>query len=158
GSLDLAASTAAGVSILAGNGDGTLQSAVSYAAGAAPSFVALGDFNGDGKPDAAVANPEAIAGNTADTSSSGISLLVGNGDGTFQTAGSSPAPVWAFLATGDFNGAGKLDLATTDPTGNNAIVLLGNGAGTPIDAQAFLVADREPVAVAAADINGDGKL
>ena len=44
------------MSVLLGNGDGTFQPAQTYAAGAVPRSVAVGDFNGDGKPDLAVAN------------------------------------------------------------------------------------------------------
>jgi hypothetical protein len=65
------------MSVLLGNGDGTFQTAVSYAAGAVPSSVTVGDFNGDGILDLAVAN-DTVVGN--------VSVLLGNGDGTFQTA------------------------------------------------------------------------
>ena len=64
------------MSVLLGNGDGTFQAAVNYAAGAGPSSVAVGDFNGDGKADLAVANYD----------SDNVSVLLGNGDGTFQAA------------------------------------------------------------------------
>src|SRR5439155_12280870 len=62
GKLDLivvnngGASSQGNVSVLLGRGDGTFQTAVNYAAGAGPSSVAIGDFDGDGKPDLAVAN------------------------------------------------------------------------------------------------------
>ena len=84
GKLDLAVANSASntVSILLGNGDGTFQPQVSYAVGMGASSVAVGDFNGDGKLDLAVANAGSIAlpriyGTT-------ISILLGNGDGTFQ--------------------------------------------------------------------------
>src|SRR5437762_13547302 len=48
------------VSILLGNGNGTFASAVNYGAGALPKDVAVGDFNGDGKADVAVANEGSI--------------------------------------------------------------------------------------------------
>src|SRR5437899_152101 len=64
------------VSVLPGNGDGTFQTAALYGVGLNPQSVAVGDFNGDGKPDLAVAN----AG--SDT----VSVLLGNGNGTFQAA------------------------------------------------------------------------
>ena len=75
------------MSVLLGNGDGTFQAAVNYPAGLNPFSVAVGDFNGDGKPDLAVAN---YGSNT-------VSVLLGNGDGTFQAAmsydsGSIPTP------------------------------------------------------------------
>src|ERR1022692_2836071 len=72
--------------------------AVNYGAGSYPRSVAVGGFNGDGKPDLAVANYNSDA----------VSVLLGNGDGTFQAAvnygaGSSPESV----TVGDFNGDGK---------------------------------------------------
>jgi VCBS repeat protein/FG-GAP repeat protein len=90
------------VSVLLGNGDGTFQPAQNFAAGSSPFSVAVGDFNGDGVPDLAVANLNSI----------NVSVLLGNGDGTFQPAqnfgvGTGPRS----MAVGDFNGDGKLDLA-----------------------------------------------
>src|SRR5207253_7449518 len=64
------------VSVLLGNGDGTFQAAQTFGAGINPDSVAVGDFNGDGLPDLAVAN---FISNT-------VSVLLGNGDGTFQPA------------------------------------------------------------------------
>jgi hypothetical protein len=96
------------VSVLLGNGDGTFQPHVEYGVGAQPNAIAVGDFRGDGRPDLAVANYDWGAGNT-------VSILLGNGDGTFQshvdyTVGYGPAAI----ATGDFNGDGRLDLVTCD--------------------------------------------
>src|SRR5712692_2560768 len=92
-----------------------------FGAGSFPSSVAAGDFNGDGILDLAVAN----------YASRNVSLLLGNGDGTFQAAqnfdaGSGPTSV----AAGDFNGDGILDLAVADFPSNKVSVLLGNGDGT----------------------------
>src|SRR5207249_10317895 len=81
-----------GISVLLGNGDGTFHAAKSFAAGTAPSSVAVGDFNGDGNPDLAVAN----------AGSNDVSVLVGNGDGTFQAARGFAA-VGGVLAVGDSN-------------------------------------------------------
>src|SRR5215831_12571491 len=91
-------------------------------AGNFPVSVAVGDFNGDGKPDLAVANPLFPNGT--------VSVLLGNGDGSFQAAqafgaGSQPLSV----AVGDFNGDGKPDLAVANQVSNNVSVLLGNGDG-----------------------------
>jgi len=99
------------VSILLGNGDGTFQPAVNYNVTFGPQSVAVGDFNGDGKLDLAVANYFGEA----------LSILLGNGDGTFQAhvnykAGSGP--VW--VAVGDFNGDGRLDFAVADFDGPGA--------------------------------------
>ena len=62
------------MSVLLGNGDGTFQAQTTYATGAAPNSVAIGDVNGDGRPDLVVANSD----------SNTVSVLLGNGDGTFQ--------------------------------------------------------------------------
>ena len=67
------------VSILLGNGDGTFQPPQAYAVGENTIFVAVGDFNGDGFLDIVVSNEEQNVTGT-------ISVLLGNGDGTFQPA------------------------------------------------------------------------
>src|SRR6266852_4846443 len=77
-----------------------------YPVGTSPSAVVVGDFNGDGKPDLAVAN----------AGSANVSILLGNGDGTFQPAINFDAGLRpSFIAVGDFNGDGKLDLAVLQP-------------------------------------------
>src|SRR6266513_2774300 len=100
-------STNGAVSVLLGNGDGSFQAGVNYGAGLFPVSVAVGDFNSDGKLDLAVANAGSFQNHYTDGN---VSVLLGNGDGTFQvavnfTAGTKPD----FVATGDFNGDGKLD-------------------------------------------------
>ena len=119
------------------------------AAGSGPDSVAVGDFNGDGKLDLAVAN----------SGSNDVSVLLGNGDGTFQTAlhssvGVSPVSV----AVGDFNGDGKLDLVVVNNGSNDVSVLLGNGDGTFQTALYSPLVGVNPVSVAVGDFNGDGKL
>ena len=154
GRLDLAVvNFAANVSVLLGNGDGTFQAAVNYSDGSLPVSVAVGDFNGDGKLDLAVAN--VAAGNVGPGS---VSVLLGNGDGTFQTAvdysvGSNPN----FAAVGDFNGDGTLDLVVANTTSNNVSILLGNDDGTFQPAVDF-GAGSIPNSVAVGDFNGDGRL
>ncbi|PYL01437.1 MAG: hypothetical protein DME19_01680 [Verrucomicrobia bacterium] len=152
GKTDLAVASATtpsssdNVSVLLGNGDGTLQAAVPYVVGSSPYSVTAGDFNGDGKPDLAL------------TTGVGILLLLGNGDGTFQIAvnygaGSGPSSV----SVGDFNGDGRADLAAANFGSTNVSILLGNGDGT-FQTAANYVVGANPQAVAAADFNGDGKL
>jgi hypothetical protein len=88
-----------------GNGDGTFQITRTFPAGFDPVAVAVGDFNGDGVLDLAVANLNALD----------VSVLLGNGDGTFQNAvnfGVSSNPI--SLAVGDFNGDGRSDVAVAN--------------------------------------------
>src|SRR5262249_22713340 len=98
------------VSILLGKGDGTFQTPQSYVVGSLPTAVAVADFNSDGFLDLAVAN---TGENLVPLTPGGtVSILLGNGDGSFQAAqdyatGYAPAAV----AVGDFNGDGSLDLA-----------------------------------------------
>ena len=94
------------VSVLFGNGDGTFQPQVTYAAGTHPNSVATGDFNGDGTPDLAVAD------NTTDGA---VAVLLGNGDGTFQPQTSyATGPNPRSVAIGDFNGDDVPDLAVAN--------------------------------------------
>jgi Bacterial Ig-like domain (group 3)/FG-GAP-like repeat len=141
------------VSVLLGKGDGSFTGATQYSTGPEtdPISIVVGDFNGDGIPDLAVAN------NNTNTLNY-VTVLLGNGDGTFQTAldfliGSGPASV----AVGDFNSDGKLDLVVTNFTGNNISVLSGNGDGTFANAINYNVGNG-PVALAVGDFNGDHKL
>src|SRR5207249_3762775 len=72
---------ASDVAILLSRGNGTFRAAVNYRAGTSPRAVGVGDFNGDGNPDLAVADYGALDVNSQFTNSS-VSVLLGNGDGT----------------------------------------------------------------------------
>jgi len=156
GKLDLAvANIGAGngvssVSVLLGRGDGTFRPAINYSAGSFPQSVAVGDFNGDGKLDLAVAS-----------FGSGVSILLGNGDGTFKSPANYGESGPTSVAVGDFNGDGKLDLAVANLVTNSGLsnvrVLLGNGNGTFQPAVNYGVGSN-PSSVAVGDFNGDGKL
>jgi hypothetical protein len=124
-----------------------LSAPSAFGAGTNPDSAAVGDFNGDGKLDLAVANE----------GSDNVSILLGNGDGTFQAAvdygaGTDPDSV----AVGDFRGNGKLDLVVANYYSNNVSILLGNGDGTFQAAVNYGVS--APTSVAVGDFNGDGKL
>lgn len=155
------------VSVLLGNGDGTFQAAVTYSSGGLEATsVAIGDVNGDGRPDLVVANCTSSGVCVSNTGSVGV--LLGNGDGTFKTAVTySSGGVGALsVALGDFNGDGKLDLVvancassgTCGASGGSVGVLLGNGDGTFRTAVAYSSGGHPTESVTAVDVNGDGKL
>src|SRR5438445_11836994 len=95
--------------------------------GASPQFVLVADFNGDGKLDIATANS---AGELS--SLPVLSVLLGNGNGTFQSAWNSTVvnQHWGYassLAVADFNADGKPDLAIGNPAGGYVTIASGNG-------------------------------
>ena len=128
----------------------SFAAAANYAAGDAPWFVAVGDFNADGRPDLAVANP----------GSDNVSILLGNAPpnaGTFQArvnyaAGNEPYSV----AVGDFNADGRPDLAVANRDSNNVSILRGNANGT-FQAPVNYAVGVRPTSVALGDFNADGR-
>jgi hypothetical protein len=122
----------------------------SIATGSYPSSIASGDFNGDGIPDMALVN----------SNSNTLTILLGNGDGTFKATATSPQtgsnPV--FVAVGDFNNDGKADLAVANANSNTLTILLGNGEGTFTATAVNPTTVSDPQSIAAGDFNGDGIL
>jgi autotransporter-associated beta strand protein len=143
------------VSVLLGNGNGTFASAVNFSAGVRPVSVAVADVNGDGRPDLFVANDTSLQ--TFPYSPGGVSVLLGNGNGTFTPAQLFAAGAYPnAVAVADVNGDGRKDLVVANIGSNTVSVLLGNGDGTFQAAQNF-AAGPFPIAVAVADFNGDGR-
>lgn len=151
------------VTVLLGNGNGTLQPAVSYASGGeTPVSIAVADVNGDGKPDIIVANKCASATN-CNSGNGSVGIMLGNGDGTFQPVATydSGGFLAVSMAVGDFNGDGKPDLAVAHSSGSDGVccispaldVLLGNGDGTFRQAVAY--GGGALTSVAVGDVNGD---
>jgi uncharacterized repeat protein (TIGR01451 family) len=126
-----------------------------YAVGHMPILIVVHDFNHDGKSDVAVLN----------NGSGDVSILLGNGDGTFQTAKTfSVAGAIPFsFSVADINGDGKLDLAIGLPTttgsctGSAVNILFGNGDGTFQPAVQAISVPSNDVLLTGGDVNGDGK-
>ena len=136
GKLDLVAGNlvSGNVSVLLGKGDGTFQAAVNYdlppGSGGA-TWVGVGDFNNDGKPDIVTLTTTAGCGSGQGDC---VAVFLGNGDGTFQTPPlntSTNDNLYEF-AIGDFDNDGTLDLAVieTSIVSGGVQILLGNGDGT----------------------------
>lgn len=161
------------LNVLLGNGDGTFGSPVPYTSVANITGLAVADVNGDGKPDIVVVEGAAEVDNL-------LAVLLGNGDGTFQSPVSYDSGGSGFdptIAIADMNGDGKPDLlvanACTPATGcdpafpspTSVGIMLGNGDGTFQPAVNYLSQSGgscgEPNSggpLYVADLNGDGKL
>jgi FG-GAP-like repeat len=142
------------VTVFLATGIGGFVLAGSFTTGSAPSGVVVADFNGDGKPDLATSNNVGSA-----------SILLGNGNGTFQTntdinlspsATSTCSDPDALVAV-DLNGDTKPDIAVAC-TGGSVSILLSNGNGTfatPVSYSTIAgTAGSGPEAIAAADFDG----
>ena len=146
------------VSVLLGNGDGTFQPGVGYPAGLSPTSAAVTDLNGDAAPDLVVAN----SGGLYSPVESDVSVLLGNGDGTFQAATNFTAGTLPFsVAAGDVDGDGNADVAVT-LMGNLVLngqvaILFGAGDGT-LGSPEKHPAGPGPTSVVLAHLNGDDDL
>jgi RHS repeat-associated protein len=153
GKLDLVSTntSANNVSVLFGTGIGGFTAGANYAVGTSPKAMSIGDLNGDGKLDIAVAN----------TGSNSVSVLLNSGTGTFAAAvnyalTASPTAV----AIGDVNGDGKRDLVVgTNSATDNLWVFSGQAGALPLTTpQKYTFGTQAVMAVAIADMDGDGKL
>ena len=158
------------VTILLGNGDGTFQDAQNLVTGQLPTSVALADLNQDGTLD--IVSSHRTNSFSGDPRLSGVSVLLGNGDGSFQdplrfatSTEASGNQSTEQVVVGDFNGDGIPDLAARVTVSNVGLparrfvsVLLGNGDGTfqgPERTSIDQIASNS-TGVVAADLNGDG--
>jgi hypothetical protein len=151
------------VTVLRGNGNGTFATPITSQVYNQPQTggdviigtLAAADFNGDGKLDLAVVGDY--------VSSGGVTILLGNGDGSFTAAGPNVdlTADFALIATGDFNGDGIPDFVTPNyfEFGGSPTIFLGKGDGTfTFSKVTTFTLDYFPTSVLVADFNGDGIL
>src|SRR5262249_1496528 len=140
------------ISVLLGDGEGGFQPPMTYETGLEAQAVAGGDFNRGGDSDVAVA----FKGSFFPPQPGGVSVLLGNGDGTFQPASNYQAgaePVR--LAVGDFDNDGAPDLVVANQRSEDVSILFGRGDGT-FAPSLNLDAGGTPQWVVTGDFNGDG--
>jgi len=132
------------VSILRGVGNGSFLARTSITAGGTPSGLAVGDLDGDGKPDLLVPN----------RATASVSVLMGGGPKREFLVGNSPVAV----TLGDYDGDGKLDAAVVNSFANTVTVLLGTGNGLFNTPRHDFSVGELPQSIVAADLNSDGRL
>jgi hypothetical protein len=147
------------VTVLLGDGKGGFKPAAGspFPCGDSPFFVAIGDINGDRRPDLAVVNAPS---STSDRHGrDGLTLLLGDGKGGFKKMAGSPFVTGRIpnrLAIGDVNGDGVADVAVTNTDGDNLSLFLLSRRGS-VASSSTVAVGRQPKGIAIRDLNGDGK-
>jgi hypothetical protein len=157
GKIDLAAAQPKGIGILDGDGTGAFQDALTYHTSISrPRYLLAADFNNDGKQDFVTASGDFLpVGST-------IEVALGDGNGGFPKKSVSNFGVSQpkAIATADFNGDGRLDLAVTQQFTGRITILLNDGTGgfrtDAFNATSYFVGSQ-PTAIKAGDFNNDNK-
>jgi len=144
------------VEVQLGNGDGSFQHKASFQVNGAYKGFAIADFNQDGNLDIAVTLSEFVTNQ--------IAVLLGNGSGSFGTAGTYTVDNYpTSLVAADLNGDGKLDLAVSNNAGGSTAgsvsVLMGKGDGSFGQAHIFTnLTGQNASTIVASDFDRDGKM
>ena len=133
--------------VFAGNGDGTFVPPPLAPIAMRAKSIAVADFNRDGKTDLVVGNSDSRA----------VSVMLGNGDGTFTAPVTFVSGRSDFVTTADVDKDGNADILFANSDGNTVVVMLGNGNGS-FKPQTSWTVSPQPVGIATADFNGDGNL
>ena len=145
------------VTILLNDGRGgfTQSAGSAFPCGDSPFNFAIGDVNGDGKPDLAVINSPRSATRSG---KDGLTILLGDGTGGFKMITGSPFATGKIpnrVAIGDVNGDGIGDIAVSSPDGNNITLFLMSNKG--VASSSTIAIGGKPKGLAIRDLNGDGK-
>ncbi len=139
------------ITVLLGNGDGSFKPKVNYPGCTTGNAlkILLADFNRDGNTDIAL-------GCSDGTANGGLVIILGNGDGSFQTPTFYSTGDVASIAIGDFNNDGIMDIALTDRAQQNVLFFIGKGDGTFTKEATTITTSAPAHGIVAADFNGDG--
>ena len=150
GKIDLAVISSFGGAVLLGNGDGTFKAPKSFALDSQVDSIAAGDVNGDGKIDLVTASAAVTPSPTGN-----ISVLLGNGDGTFKPRVTYVNGKSTEVLLADVDQDGKLDALVANAADSSVSVFIGNGDGT---FKPRTTISTKSVGMTVVDVNGDGKL
>ena len=146
------------VTVLLSDGRGGFKQAKGspFACGDSPFNFAVGDVNGDGKPDLAIVNSP---GSTTDRNGKeGLTVMIGDGSGGFRPLADSPfatGRIPNLTAIGDVNGDGINDIAVSSPDGGNITLFLMSRGG--VASNSTIAVSGKPKGLAMGDVNGDRK-
>lgn len=147
-----------GVAMQGGCANAAFVAQMPMVAGGRPRPVVAADFNGDGRPDLAIGNSLSLFGGFNNYN---ITVLLNQGNGAFAPSAGSPRAIDEgpiSLASADFNGDGRVDLAVASEIAKTVTILLGNGAGDFTSAGTPISFPSRPTYLLSLDLNGDTRM